>query len=69
MMYIYDCRRYKTNPFGTIKRKIIHILNMIMIVTSIFCMIAGTYSAIVIIKDHVNDGNTTKPFSCADNSK
>lgn len=68
-MYIYDCRTYQERPFGTLKKKIIHACNMFMIITSIFCMIAGTYSAIVNIKDHVKDGATTKPFSCADNSK
>lgn len=69
IMYIYDCRRFQENPFGTIKKKVIHAANMFMIVASVFCMIAGTYAAIVIIKDHVNDGATSKPFSCADNSK
>ncbi|BEI81792.1 hypothetical protein CcaverHIS002_0209520 [Cutaneotrichosporon cavernicola] len=68
-MYLYDCCTYQEPPAGTLKRKIVHTLNMIMIVTSVFCMIAATHSAIVIIKEHVNDDATTKPFCWADNSK
>lgn len=64
-MYIYDCRLYDKRPFDTLKKKLIHVANAVMILLSVFCTVAGTYAAIVLIKD----GKSTPPFSCADNSK
>lgn len=68
-MYIYDCRLYQERPLGSLKKKLIHVFNALMILLSLFCMVAGTYAAIKMIDDHVKDGKTSRPFSCADNSK
>lgn len=68
-MYIYDCRLYQERPLGTPKKILIHFANLMMIVLSVFCMVTGTYAAISMINDHVKEGQKTRPFSCADNSK
>jgi hypothetical protein len=44
------------------------VLNVFLIVSGVFIMITGTWSAAVSIRDSYATGSISSPFSCADNS-
>lgn len=48
--------------------KALYVMNWTFIVIGFFIMIAGTYGSVIAINNSLNGGNTTSPFSCADNS-
>ncbi|KIR42716.1 neutral amino acid transporter [Cryptococcus deuterogattii 99/473] len=70
IMYIWDVY-YSADKYPsqrTWKQRSIQAFNVIVLVLSMFAMVAGTYAAAVIIRDDVASNATTKPFSCGDNS-
>jgi len=43
-------------------------MNVVFFTIGMFIMITGTWGAVKTIHENLRDGNTTDPFSCADNS-
>ncbi|OWZ44048.1 neutral amino acid transporter [Cryptococcus neoformans var. grubii Br795] len=70
MMYIWDVH-YCADKYPsqrTWKQRSVQVFNVIVLLLSIFAMVAGTYAAAVTIRDDVASNATSKPFSCDDNS-
>ncbi|GFZ50956.1 hypothetical protein JCM24511_08714 [Saitozyma sp. JCM 24511] len=65
-MWLWD--EWRSPNRGTLKWKALVAMNILFIVLGFFVMIAGTYGSVVAINQSLHDGNTSAPFSCADNS-
>lgn len=52
----------------TTRWKLLMVMNVAFFVAGTFVMITGTWGAVKTIHENLRDGNTTSPFSCADNS-
>lgn len=67
-MWIWDQRFTDPRKKEAWSWKALYGLNWLFIVIGFFIMIAGTYGSVIAINSSLNSGNTTSPFSCADNS-
>lgn len=65
-MYIYETRRrgVRLSAVGWL----LQAFNAFIIVGSVFATITGLWASVLAIRGDINKGNTTPPFSCADNS-
>jgi ABC-type dipeptide/oligopeptide/nickel transport system permease subunit len=64
-LWIYDHADYYR---GSLWRKTLYGLHIVLILISAFLTIGGTYGVIVQIMDAYRDGSIDSAFSCADNS-
>ncbi|KAK0387454.1 hypothetical protein NLU13_5766 [Sarocladium strictum] len=53
---------------GGLKGKMLWVLHAFLLLLGLFVTIAGTYSAVVTIRDQYKSGSVGQPFQCADNS-
>ncbi|WVR00370.1 hypothetical protein IAU59_007513 [Kwoniella sp. CBS 9459] len=65
-MWIWD--NWRSPSRGTLKWKLLFAMNVIFHCIGWFISVAGTYAAVVTLHHNFQDGNLSRPFSCADNS-